>query len=246
MKTILASIASLIIVLASDSAHAATRPTKHQIVAPSAIAPGQRVGLQLVPPVPGIGGAPAPRTAAPASRMPEFRYAWQVVSGPGSVSLEGIYAAPYIVEPNDSVAVIEVLGKNPKGGLDTLAVSELKLLPGVYPGADSCLGSGQTYEEDGLEFGELDDLPEAITTVPAEYPPAARARKIEGTLIVRTIVCRSGQVLDGYAVWPPGAVPDPILEGAALDAAGQFVFKPGTKAGRPMAAIVDIPFVFKP
>jgi hypothetical protein len=128
-----------------------------------------------------------------------------------------------------------------RSAVDTLETT-VRLKPGSFPGADSCLGPGQSYEEDGIDVS-FDELPEVLRRVSAQAPPG-HVKKGEARLVVRTLVCRTGRVLDGWAVWPLGVNPDAVLERAAVAAALQWTFQPGRRSGIPMATFVDIPFVF--
>lgn len=123
------------------------------------------------------------------------------------------------------------------------ATGELRLAAGSFPGADSCAGPDQAGIPDGYFY--VDELPVAVTTAAPEYPASARARGITGGL-VNALVCRSGRVIDTYASWPVGSIPDRALEEAATDAALRWVFRPARVAGQPVAAWVAIPFHFPP
>jgi TonB family protein len=119
------------------------------------------------------------------------------------------------------------------------------LKPGSFPGAEDCLGEGQTWGEDGfLSYVALDELPEAIQHVEPTLPPSYEARGIDGSLVVNVLVCRSGRVIDAYASWPQDATPDRKLEQSAIEAAMQWVFIPGSKGGRPFASWIAIPMRF--
>jgi len=197
----------------------------HVVVPGGPIAPGERVQLHAVPP-PG----------------PADREGWTIVSGPGAMQMGGRFKAPYVVPPGGAVTEVQVC-RGPRGA-QVCASAELQLREGSFPGADSCAGPGQA----GLpNYGEgvlPDELPEAVTKVPAEYTASARARGIEGVVLVIALVCQSGRVLDAYAL--PYSSPDPALEAAAVDAARQWVFKPALLAGQPLAVWVNIPFRFPP
>lgn len=230
-----------VLTITATLAEAAPKGPKHRLVARSGpVSPGERVTLEVVPPLPGFSTTTpkSPRSA------PQYRYAWRITTGPGSISRDGVYSAPYIVARGQEAVLIELLVKNDAGKLDTLVRDEMRIRPGVFPGADSCLGPGQSFED--FELSELEELPRPLTSVQADYPASARARRAQANFVVRAIVCRNGRVLDGYAVWPVDAVPDPVLERAAVEAALQWTFEPGASGGNPVATVVDIPFVFKP
>ena len=204
-------------------------------IAPShaSVEPGQTLHFQAAGSSRGSGEGSGP---APAVR-------WQIVSGPGSLSADGVYRAPYVV-PGASSAIIRA-STGPKG-VEISDQATIELRPGAYPGADSCAGDGQDHVPAIGEYVDLDELPVAITTVTPVYPASARARGIAASLMVNALVCRSGHVLDAVPTWGLGSTPVGVLEDAAIDAARQWVFKPGTVAGRPVATWIAIPFVFKP
>jgi protein TonB len=100
-------------------------------------------------------------------------------------------------------------------------------------------------QEEG--FPDLDDyvyveeLPEAVHKVPPVYPDWARAAKLEGTVLVQALVGMDGRVADTRIV---KSIPG--LDGAAVDAVRQWVFKPAISGGRPAAVWVAIPVRFPP
>jgi TonB family protein len=159
---------------------------------------------------------------------------------------QGVYRAPYVVTtPGERATVIASRGSRSAPEVDQAMV---ELAPGVFPGAEDCLGPGQQWEPNGctLAYAPVDELPEAVTTVPPRYPSSARARRLEGRLIVQAIVCKSGRVLDAVAQWGVGVTPVPELEDLAVEAARQWGFKPGLIQGQPVATVVAIPFRFPP
>lgn len=213
--------------LASAALAAPGEPLR--IVVPGGpIAPGERVQLKAVP----VGNPLEPER-------------WSRLSGLGLMGSSGLFRAPYVVPEGGATTTVHV-SRGPRGS-EIVAEATLRLAGGSVPGADSCVGIGQASIPGlGAYTGVVvDTLPEAITIVRAVYPVSARARKIEGSLVVNVLVCRSGSVLDAYPLWPQGAAPEPTLEQAALDAARQWVFKPAMAAGNPVAVWVTIPFSFK-
>ncbi len=92
------------------------------------------------------------------------------------------------------------------------------------------------------KFGEyvyVEELPQAIQRVPPDYPPAARDKHIEGTVLVQILVDRSGRVADTKIV---KSVPE--LDGAAVAALKQWLFKPARSKGVPVAVWVAVPMKF--
>jgi TonB family protein len=140
-----------------------------------------------------------------------------------------------------------VVRRGPKES-PTTAETVIELSTGAVPGAEDCLGPGQSWDENGRTptYVQVDELPEAITRVQPEYSKSMQARGLSGGLIVNALVCRSGRVLDASAQWGRDRTPIPELEAAAVAAAKQWVFKPGAVGGQPVATFVAIPFVFPP
>ncbi len=222
-------------------------------VAPPAarVAPGETVLLRAAPP---IGNSP--------SGLPEhFKVLWNIVSGPGSLGPAPsamwtqraipedvqLYRAPYVVRPPGAEAKV-VLLRGFKPHVDS-AFAVVDVEAGVFGGADSCLGVGQTWSRTGRDpegSGRPVDLPEALVRVAPECPPQARARGLAAAFVVNVLVCRSGRVLDAYPSWPRDATPEASLEEAALEAARQWIFKPAVAGGNPIAIWIAIPFRFPP
>jgi hypothetical protein len=131
----------------------------------------------------------------------------------------------------------------------------IELAPGTAPGAEDCLGPGQsftsTHGDFDSEHGLPDELPQLVQRAAPEYPRSALARGVEDTITVIALVCRSGRVLDAYV--PPGFVSlhpevpierDPKLVQAAIAAAMQFGFRPARVAGEPIATWVGVSVPF--
>jgi hypothetical protein len=168
----------------------------------------------------------------------------------------GVYRAPYVIPPGTSPA--QVWASFSGAGVKGIATAEITLLPGSVPGTEDCLGPGQSFStvEAGIvpEFIPLDQLPDLIHRVEPEYAKSAFARGIEDTIPIRVLVCRSGHVLDAWALRSfrglptPNAEPiehDPKLVEAALAAVRQYVFNPGIVGGHAVAVFVDTQVVFR-
>jgi protein TonB len=89
------------------------------------------------------------------------------------------------------------------------------------------------------EFVYVEELPEAITRVPPEYPDIARQSGIEGTVLVQALVGKDGKVKDTKVVKSI-----PVLDDAALSAVKQWVFKPALTNNKPVAVWVAVPVRF--
>jgi protein TonB len=85
----------------------------------------------------------------------------------------------------------------------------------------------------------VDELPEAITKVPASYPDAARKAGISGTVMVQAYVRTDGSVGDTRI---QKSVPG--LDEAAAAAVKQWRFKPATLKAQPVEWWVSVPVKF--
>jgi protein TonB len=86
-----------------------------------------------------------------------------------------------------------------------------------------------------------DELPAPVREVRPRYPEMAQAAAIEGRVVVHVLVGRDGRVIK-VEVDPKHTVP--LLEGAALEAARQWVFKPAFTDNKPVAVWVALTFNF--
>jgi TonB family protein len=133
-----------------------------------------------------------------------------------------------------------------------MVTTELELTPGALPGAEDCLGPGQTFSS---VLGDLVPLapgeppyadgPILISQIEPIYPRSALARGVADTLAVRAYVCRTGRVLSAFV--HSESSHDPKLVEAAIAAFRQYVFTPAkNSSGEPMAAWVETVVFFKP
>lgn len=83
--------------------------------------------------------------------------------------------------------------------------------------------------------------PKPIKTVSPGYPLALEDTGKSGEAKVRFVVTTTGNVSDASVL----AADDPAFGQAALEAAQQWEFEPGTKDGVPIDARVTLPFVFR-
>lgn len=74
------------------------------------------------------------------------------------------------------------------------------------------------------------------------YPPAARRRSLQGRVLVHAVVGPGGDCARAEVRKSSG---HPILDEAALQAVRGWRFLPATRDGRPVAAGVEIPIVFR-
>jgi TonB family protein len=113
--------------------------------------------------------------------------------------------------------------------------------PGVPP-AEKGVTEDETRPGHRPAFGEhvnVEELPEAITKVPPNYPDAARAAGAQGTVLVQALVLEDGTVGDWRVVQSV-----PGLDEAAVAAVRQWRFKPALNKGVPVAVWVAVPVKF--
>jgi len=117
----------------------------------------------------------------------------------------------------------------------------------VTPGVDAGKGDivvAPPSDEDLPQFGQyvyVEELPEAITKVSPTYPDLAREAGVDGVVLVQALVGKDGHVKDAR-IQPGKSIP--MLDGAALAAVKQWVFKPALSNNKPVAVWVAVPVRF--
>jgi protein TonB len=86
-----------------------------------------------------------------------------------------------------------------------------------------------------------EQYPQPVTQVKPDYPEIAREAGVEGLVIVKVMVGKTGHVLDARL---DSKRQVPLLNAAALEAARKWVFTPALANGRPVAVWTAIPFQF--
>jgi len=115
--------------------------------------------------------------------------------------------------------------------------------PGAGQGSGGGVGTagvGATDEAPPV-FYSYDRAPAVTRRVEPAYPPAARDMGAEGTVVVNLNIDERGKIL---RAWVAAANANEILVNAALDAAYEFEFAPGTQRDVPVKCTVAIPFQF--
>jgi len=74
-----------------------------------------------------------------------------------------------------------------------------------------------------------------VRTVPAVYPPEAREKRIIGTVVLKVLVNKEGNVVKATVVSGP-----PVFSASALDAIKEWKFKPATLQGQPVETTTQI------
>jgi len=158
---------------------------------------------------------------------------WSIVEGTsrGIISSEGHYHAPFIA-PVDPTATVEVSA----GGDSRRAVVTLLDVP---PDSGDCYGASQTRLPAPDEIVLLDRPPAALVKVAPAYPDLAREAGVSGTVIVGALVCRTGQVHSTRMIQSIA-----MLDDAARAAVEQWIYEPPLRAGKPVAAWVEVPVKF--
>lgn len=94
-----------------------------------------------------------------------------------------------------------------------------------------------------FDLAEVDRTPEAIRTVPPQYPPRLQAERVAGIVVVEFIVDEDGAVRQPKL---RRGAPQPEFNRAALAALEQYRFSPGLKDGQAVRVRMMQEFEFKP
>lgn len=103
--------------------------------------------------------------------------------------------------------------------------------------------SGGSQSPNVYKPGNGVTLPVVVHEVKADYTPEAMQRGIQGSLFMRVVVLESGDVGDVQITTSLDA--EYGLDQAAVTAAKQWKFKPGTKDKKPVAVEVEIEMAFR-
>lgn len=87
--------------------------------------------------------------------------------------------------------------------------------------------------------GSFSQPPTLVTQVPPLYPLSAKARGIEGVVVVRVLIDKEGRVKKADVVNG-----DPLLTQAAVDAVRQWRYNPGTLGGAPAESYATAQVIF--
>lgn len=109
--------------------------------------------------------------------------------------------------------------------------------PGAAQGGGARMGGGGIYNA-----GQLDEPLAAIAKAPPIYPPAAKRRSIEGWIKVKFLIDEQGQV---GRISVLDAAPEGVFDQAVLRCISGWRFKPGTKDGVAVKALVEQTITFK-
>jgi protein TonB len=91
-------------------------------------------------------------------------------------------------------------------------------------------------------YAAVEHPPVPISRVLPDYPSAARARGLEGEVVLRAIVDRQGAVEQQIVVIESV----PSLDQAAIEALRRWRFEPGRDAyNRPVRVVIEVPLRFR-
>ena len=91
-------------------------------------------------------------------------------------------------------------------------------------------------------LNEVYTSPSVIHAVPPMYPFEAAQKGIEGKVTVQFVVTKEGAVRDPIIL---ESFPVNVFDQAAMETVTQYTFKPGTKGGEAVDAIVRLPIAFQ-
>jgi protein TonB len=95
---------------------------------------------------------------------------------------------------------------------------------------------------DAIPADRVEHPPIVVARVLPEYPPMARARSLEGRVVLRAVVDRTGHVEEAITV----VESSPPFDTAAVGALRRWRFQPGRdRDGRPVRVLIDVPIRFQ-
>jgi protein TonB len=211
--------------LGSPTGGAASAPAPAADEAPAAAPqPQQREALEWVaepamfPPKPKPEPAPQPKPVAKAVPKPQ-----PVPQKPAPLSAS---------TSTDTSNAPDATTAGPRGSADGVAAGVEGGLPGGQVGG---LGTDLT------PLSKAAVAPTIAHRVVPRYPEAARARGIEGQVVIEAVIARDGAVEPGVKIIQS----IPALDEAAIEAFRQWRFTPGRDAsGKPLRVILQAPVRF--
>jgi protein TonB len=103
-------------------------------------------------------------------------------------------------------------------------------------------GSGTGTGSGGFGLNQVDIPPVPIKKVEPQFPDVARQMGISGKVVLRFLVEPDGRVARASVV---AAKPREVFNLCALEAIGEWRFKPGRYRGKPVAVWVELPVSFR-
>jgi protein TonB len=110
------------------------------------------------------------------------------------------------------------------------------------PGEEGTVGARGALADAPIAETEVATPPVLVSRVLPEYPPLARARGLEGLVILRAVVGRDGRVEAHVGVQRS----DPAFDAAAIAALRQWRFHPGKDGdGHLVRVLIEVPVRFR-
>jgi TonB family protein len=141
----------------------------------------------------------------------------------------------------DGKAVSPQVAKDLRGTAATSALAEFVLAGWSFNDAAGVKEKLEHTSTDSLG-NQYDTPPVPLEQVPAEYPESAEAAGLTGTVQVLITVDDKGRVIDARQKLCDA--PNMLCE-AAVTAARKWTFKPATRYGQAVRAVVVVPFRFR-
>jgi len=138
------------------------------------------------------------------------------------------------IEVGDDIIPSDVTIESTELDFDTVPETAPPVIDTARGGKDV-----EKIEEEIFEFFAVEEQPERIKDIAPEYPKAARRAGIEGTVIVRALVSKKGEVEKAEVLKGPKELHD-----AAIKAAIATKFKPARQNDMPVSCWVAMPFRF--
>ncbi|MGE5175679.1 MAG: energy transducer TonB [Hyphomicrobiales bacterium] len=158
-------------------------------------------------------------------------------------------ASPALAAPAEAPAAVTPLGPRPirpdapaAAPIVTEAAASVGVKSGGAPASiPSAAGAIEGEDAAPPVFYQYDKAPRVIRRVEPDYPPEARLRGEEGTVVVNANIDERGHVIRAWVVAKNASE---ALVNAVIDAVYQFEFTPGEERGIPVRCTVAIPFSF--
>jgi protein TonB len=112
-------------------------------------------------------------------------------------------------------------------------------LDALTGGGDSLVVSFDGDLPSSGEYVSFEEQPVVISQRPVEYPTIARQAGVEGTVTLRVLIDKDGDVRDAIYVSGPE-----MLKDAAIDCVKQWKFRPAIQQQHPVAVWILVPLRF--
>ncbi len=201
--------------------------------------PVRMVYIEPAPPPPPPLGAPsgapsAPLVTEPVPEKPALEKPKEVPQPQRLVLPPKAKPKPHPAHSAPAVAVPRGEAQGDVGGVIGGAVGGVA--GGIVGGVVG--GHGDTP----IPADQVEHPPVPTKRVMPVYPPAARARNLEGRVVLRAVVDRAGQVEQAITVVDS----IPLLDAAAVEALRQWRFTPGQdRDGHTVRVLIDLPIRFQ-